>query len=331
MTLAMRYFLGADQGGTKTHIAVCAGDGAVIGHAAGEAMVFYIDDPENASTATIRRLAQPILTQNNLCWDDVTAVCGGISGIDWPFEIPLHEERLRDGLGIPDAVAVNDCMIALRAGASAPNRAIVCSGTSLNIGLRAADGREIIYSYLMSDLLMRGGTLGLSALDAAIEASVGVRAQTVLTDVILTHTGYTSITALVEDMSLRKYWLDSKHLVPGVLRCASEGDPAALEIVYTYADEIAKYIKAGLIRLEITEADVVFSGGALKGDGRIICDRIAGALSFEYPGLRFTSARLEPVCGALLLLLDRHYDGAIPEAVTARFERDCEEKGLLRS
>jgi len=328
----MRYYLGVDQGGTKTYVAICAENGKIVGKGIGGASIFYLDDLDNASTAVIRRLADEILLDNGLGWDDIEAVCAGLTGADWPFEFPIHKGRLVEGLGIQDVTILNDCIVALRAGSTEPNRAVVCAGTGLNIALQSASGNEIIYGYYIPGNLSGGSALGRAAVDAAIAADAGVSGPTLLTCMLLNFTGYASVGKLYEDMTTRRFKLEVSLLVPGLLETALKGDAVAVSVIDDFAGGVSRYVEAGLTRLGLTdtETEIVYSGGVFKGAGRLISDRITETLSKCYPRLRFVNARNEPVCGALLTLLDRRYAGRIPADVLENFDQGCVSAGLLR-
>ncbi|MCL2462622.1 MAG: hypothetical protein FWF44_08160, partial [Defluviitaleaceae bacterium] len=170
----MDYYLGIDQGGTKSRAAVCAGNGEIIGRETGEASIFYLDDPENRSTAIALRLAEKILAAAGRSMADITAVCAGLTGADWDFEYPIHEARTREGLGVADVTVLNDCMIAMRAGSAAPNRAVICAGTGINVAARAAGGKEIIYGYYINPRLNAASSLGGMVFEAIADAEAGV-------------------------------------------------------------------------------------------------------------------------------------------------------------
>ena len=328
----LKYFLGIDQGGTKTQAAVCAGDGTVIGAATGEPSIFYLDDPENKSTLTVRRLAEKILADAGLAWGSLSAACGGLTGVDWPHEVPLHEERLRGKLNLTDVTAVNDCVIALRAGSSAPDRCIVCAGTGLNIAAHPSDGVEYVYGYFIPDYLQGGSALGQAVIDAVTEAEAGVRPPTMLTDVLLSCSGCASVERFLTGKTTRKISFEPQSLVPGLLNAFSAGDDAAGQILGAFINGVAGYIENALTRFfpPGRDTELVYSGGVFKGGGRVITDAFTKTLSQKFPRLRFTNARLEPVCGALLMLLDRMYNGNIPGGVTANFEKGCTLHGLIR-
>jgi N-acetylglucosamine kinase-like BadF-type ATPase len=294
-------------------------------------MIFYLDDPQNISTARAKNLAEKILHDAGLPWNCLAAACGGINGVDWPHEAEIHAQRLRDGLNLPDSIAVNDSIIALRAGTSAANRIILVAGTGLNIATHSANGAEYTYGYYIPNRLQGGAALGVAAIDAATEAEAGIRPATMLTNVILSASGCASIEAFLTQTTTRQKSFPPQSLVPGLLKSALAGDAAASRIIESFSCDMAAYIENAMTRLADDTADLVFSGGVFKSDGRHIAGLIAKKLSTKFPRLRFVNARLEPACGALLMLLDRRYNENIPPAVLKNFERGCEQHNLIRT
>jgi N-acetylglucosamine kinase-like BadF-type ATPase len=328
----VRYFLGIDQGGTGMRVAVCGADGNFIGAAVGGPAIFYLDDPDNRSSLTAWRLTEKILTDAGLSWGCLSAACCGITGIDWQHEIPLHENRLREALKLDSITALNDSVIALRAGSAAQNRCIVCAGSGLNIAVHSSGGEEYAYGYFIPDRLQGGGALGQAVIEAVTEADTGIISPTVLTGVVLSLSGCRSIKEFLIGITTRRITCAPQSFVPGLMDAVLSGDGAALKIVNDFIGGIARYIENALTRFFPSScgAELVYSGGVFKGTGRFITDAITKTLSQKFPSLSFINARFEPVCGALLTLLDREYNGSIPQRVMEKFENGCVNYGLTR-
>ena len=327
----MNYFLGIDQGGTKTQVAICAEDGKLIGFETGQPSIFYLDDQENKSTAIARYLAEKIITDYEAAVK-LSAACGGLTGIDWPHEVPIHEERLREGLNLNDIIAVNDCIIAMRAGSAAPNRCIICCGTGMNMAVHTSDGTQFAYGYYPPGHLMGGTGLGNAVLNSVMEAEMGVIMPTMLTNIVLSHCGYKSVEQLLIDLTTRKFSFAIQTLAPGLFDAAVAGDSAACRIIDTYVKGMVDWTKSLLLRFFPSGCNIelVYSGGLFKGNGNIIAKAMTKILLPDFPKVSFINARYEPVCGALLLLLDRHYNNNIPGNVKERFDKSCIHYGLIR-
>ena len=328
----MNYYLCADQGCSKTAVAVCAEDGTVVGTAAGEGSPLYYNDPDNRSTATVRRLAGEILSTAGMEWECLTAACSGVICLDWPFETAIHENRLRDALEIEKVTALNDSLIALRAGSAAPNRCVICAGTGLNIAAKTAEGATFVYGNYIPMRIMGGLALGGAAIEMAAEAEAKIRPPTTLTDMLLDYTGYPSFESFFTDFTTGKYEFAQQCLVPGLLKTAAAGDAASVEILDNFISEVSRYTEALLKRMDLTDrdAELVYSGGIFKNTGQYISEAITCRLTPLFPRLRYINARLEPVCGAMLYMLDKKYGGGIPKSVSDTFMSGCLRLGLLR-
>ena len=326
-------FVGVDQGGTKSQVAVCDAGGGIIGAATGVGAIFYQNDSENISTATARALADKILTDAGLSWDCVAWVCGGLSGLDWPHETAIHEARLREGFGLENVTAVNDSVIALRAGSASANRCVIVAGTGLNIATHAEDGAEYVYGYHIPNHFQGGGALGGAIIDAVIEAETGVRPPTRLTDAVLSLSSCPTVRRFLTEFTSGELQFKPQLLYPALLEAVSADDDAAKEIIGAFIGKLASYSRNALtVHLPRNRpAELVFSGGIFKGPGRFVSDSLTRILAPEFSLLRFVNSRLEPVCGALLMSLDKHYGGNIPVGVIQKFDDECARHGLLRN
>ena len=328
----MKYYAGIDQGGSKTYAAVCAEDGAIIGAEKGEPPIFYLNDAENSSMKTAYRLVKGIFEGAGRSDSDMSAVCAGLTGVDWDFEYPIHEERTRSAFNVSDIVMLNDCMIAMRAGSEAPNRAVVCAGTGMNVAAKAADGREFIFGYYIIGKTASGSSLGYAAIEAAIDAEAGIGPPTSLTRLIMDGKSYETFEQLFIDKTMGKVHLNPHDYVIGLLKAAAAGDSAAVAIVEETSARTAKFIRAAIkkLGLEKEKTVLIFSGSVYKNVGSVVTDKIIKMLSTDLPLLEYVQARYEPVCGALLTLLDRRYGGSIPMEVTNNFDRGCIKFNLIR-
>jgi N-acetylglucosamine kinase-like BadF-type ATPase len=326
----MSFFLAADQGGTKTQVAVFSADGTIIGTACGDGADNYYYDPENKSSFIVRQLADDILTRAGIARSEVTAAVSGVMCFDWAYEEPIHRGRLQQALQMKDITVFNDSIIALRAGSNARNRCIICAGTGLNLAAQTENGKEFIYGCYIPMRIMGGLALGGAVIDAVREAYTGVRPPTVLTQQLLAHTGFADVESLFIHFTTTRYDIEPQHLVPGLKQAYLAGDGAAKEIINNFTNDLTAYTRALLNRMDLQDADteLVFSGGIFKGDGSMIADKISHDLAKEFAKLRFVNARLEPVCGAMLIGLDRYYNNDIPKEVLDRLEEGYGKWGL---
>jgi len=329
-----KYFLGADQGGTKTTVILCDNNGYILGtgHDSGLATV-YFNDTDELFMKRIVNAAEQACNEAGISLKDVSAVCGGLNGADWDFEYPVLHERLSKALNISDAAVLNDCIAAMRGGSVERNCAVICAGTGLNIAVCREDGKQIIYGYYIDNTHQGAGALGSAALRKVMEASLGLCNETALTEPILKQTGYETAEQLMIDITMGRYDCDSKTFTPLLLNAYATGDLEAAGIIDEFAHGVANYIPAAVKRLDMCNKsfDIVFSGGVFKENGIILADKIFEIISLTEPNLRKVHAKYEPACGAALTLLDREYNHNIPAEIKKAFEKTATKHNLLRN
>jgi len=331
----MKYFLGIDQGGTKTDAIICDCAGRVqgTGYDHGLATSYFKDD-EGVYIDRIKSASKKACSMAGIALSDVSAVCGGLNGADWDHEIPILTDVLRLALGIYDATVLNDCIIAMRGGNVdiSPDCAVICAGSGLNAAVRRSDGKEILYGYYIDDSHQGAYALGTQALKKVMDSHIGVCGETALTELVLGFTGFDDPEHLMIEYTTMNYQLENKDLAPLLTKAYAQGDKESVNIVNEFADGVSRYITVGIERLGLSgrPLDIVFSGSVFKQDGTSVAHRIFEIIQEYEPNARMIDARYEPVCGAALTLLDREYNTALPAEVTAAFEKSAQEHGLLR-
>jgi len=328
----MKYYIGLDQGGTKTAAIVCGTNGRILGAGYEAGLVdVYFNDTDGQYIKRIKSACEKACAQAGIKLPDISAVCGGLNGADWDFEYPILAKKLAAGLGIEDVIVLNDCVAALRGGTDELECGVVCAGSGLNIAVKRHDGEKIIYGYFINDAHQGAGALGTAALRKIMESYIGICGHTALTRLILEYTGHDNAEKLLMSITSGQYRLEPKVLAPLVLKAYVQGDKETVSIVNPFAEEIAMYVTAGIRRLEISNNNmpIVFSGSVFKGDGLMLGDKIFSHITKSRPNMRMIYPRYEPVCGAALTLLDREFGGVVPDTVKENFDKTAAGHGLL--
>jgi len=330
----MKYLLGIDQGGTKTAALVCDISGNILGVGFDNGLAgVYFDDTEELYLKRIVSTANKACAMAGIVLGDVSAVCGGLSGADWEYEYAILTDRLFRGLKITDTIVLNDCIAAMRGGSAEKECAVVCAGSGLNIAVRRADGKQIIYGYYIDNAHQGAEALGAMALRKVVEASLEISEPTSLTKLILAYTGYDSAEKLLMGITSGKYKLETKTLAPLLLKAYITGDSAAICVVKRFSMGISRYVTAGMQRLGMSGSalNIVFSGSVFKDIGTLVADKIFDTIAISEPKVCKIHARYEPVCGAALTLLDREYNGKLPTKVVDDFDKSVVAYDLLRN
>ena len=327
------YLMGVDQGATKTIALVCDTSGYILGVGYDSGLISaYYADTEKIYAKRIKAACEKACVAAGIIFSQVSAVCGCVNGADWDFEYPIWEKELRETLSIDDVIILNDCIGAMRGGSISANCAVVCAGSGLNAAVRREDGKEIIYGYYINNMHQGGSALGAAALQKVFDSDFGLCGPTMLTDLILNYTGHNSAEALLKDLSMNKYNLARKDIAPLLLRAYADGDVEANAIINEFSIGVSRYITVGAKRLDMenTVFDLVFSGSVFKNIGKLIAEEVFRSVQKEAPEARIVHAKLEPVCGAALTLLDKEYAGATPEKVYDVFKESARKSGLER-
>jgi N-acetylglucosamine kinase-like BadF-type ATPase len=329
----MKYYLGIDQGGTKTTAVLCDETGRILGSAKDNGLLInYLSDSEETYLKNIRSSASAALSMAGLSFPDISAVCGCLNGADWDFEYPTLEKNLARATSCKDAIVMNDCIGAMRAGTSSRECAVICIGTGLNAAVRNADGREFIYGYFIDSADQGASSLGHSTLRKVMDRHIGLCGETLLTQLVLDFTGYEDPSKLLADLTMGKYELQKKDLVECLLHAYLKEDREAVAIVDEFAKSVSRYVIAGLERFDMLTrpVEVIFSGGVLKDNGVLVSRALLQYIRQQAPNAVGVDARYEPVCGAVLTLLDRHYDMKIPKQVLDEFDCSAVKHRLIR-
>ena len=176
----MAYFLGIDQGGSKTQAIIGDDTGHILGLAKSRGAV-HSSDGMNVAMMACGEACSKAVEEAGITFQDIYGVYGGLTGIDWPDEGELVGRALAETLGISNVHVVNDCLIALRGGTDAENSAIICAGSGLNCAVKAGN-RQIQYGFYIPDRIQGGMALGNATLQSVFDAEAGIAEKTSLTE-----------------------------------------------------------------------------------------------------------------------------------------------------
>ncbi len=251
---SQQLLLGGDSGGSKTRVALADENGAIlgIGHA-GCSNYQYVG--EAAAVAEIEGAITAAFEQAGLTRRRVDFACFGIGGADTAEDIAKARQWIADNHWAAQCLAVNDGMLPLYAACPDGQGVSVIAGTGAIMWAQTLDGRVARASgwgYLLGD---EGGgwQLGHEALRHVARAADGRGPATLLTPRVLAHW---NLTAPIDLINV----LYRPDLVPGdiaalakvVLDCAAEGDPIALQVAQTGAEELALAAKAVIDTLQMS-------------------------------------------------------------------------------
>lgn len=321
-----KYYLAIDQGGSKTEALIFEENGSILAFADDRDLRKPGESYYSRQGEWIRYAAERALDKAGLPLGGLSGACCSLNGADWKEDYERLRKLVSAELGLSESGIriVNDCIGAMRGGASCGNRAVICAGTGMNCALQAEDGREYIYGYFVNAPDQGGGALGTKAWQAILDAYTELGPKTMLTDLLLARHGETDLTALYKKFTSNRIVFRNYDLSPILMRAGREGDPVALQILGTAAERMVCYIEkaARKLSLEQERVNLVLTGGVFKGDGSVFYEMIEKCIQRKRLNFVCTPAQYEPVAGAALLLLDE-----LPEreraAALEQFDRDA--------
>jgi len=299
----MRYFLGADLGGTKTHILVADETGQVIG--------FDEAGPGNQQNvgydgmyAAMRLGLEAALQAARLTVAEIDGAGFGIAGYDWPSEKPKMAETIdRLGLACPYRM-VNDAVPGIVAGAQDGWGIGLVSGTGCNCWGLSPDyqreGRVTGYGVMMGEAA--GGTeLVFRAMHLVNFSWIKRIGETALTQALIEAVGATSVEDLLEGYTSYRYPIGAE-LAPLVFKVAEAGDAVARDLIHWAGCELGEMANAVIRQLEIEAQafDVVLAGSMFAG-GPLLIDPMRETILRVAPQARFVRLNAPPVVGAVLI------------------------------
>jgi N-acetylglucosamine kinase-like BadF-type ATPase len=301
--LMTRFFLGADVGGTKTHVLVADETGQVLGF--GEA------GPGNHEGvgydglgAAIRTASIQALGAAGIAMDQIAGAGFGVGGYDWPSEKEPTQQSIRSvGFRAPIEV-VNDTILGILAGAEAGWGLAVVSGTGCNCWGWDRERRRI------GQVTGAGTEMGegAGAIELICEAKKVLAHEwtrrgppTRLTPAFVKYAGALDLPDLLEGLINDRYTLSSAA-APLIFQTAAEGDPVAVGLIRWAANELGELACAVIRQLEFQdlEFEVVQIGSMFNGSP-LLTEVMGQTIRLVAPKARLVPLSTLPVVGAVLL------------------------------
>ena len=224
-----------------------------------------------------------------------------LAGADWPEDCEAYARELSSRLGETAPLTVlNDALGALRGGTTDGVGVAIACGTGTAVGARAADGRIWNVSFWAEPSYRY--SLARAAVEAAIEAELGIGEPTMLQQLVPASTGHSSVEELLRAMTLlgRTRPTLSRTAI-ALLDAAEQGDPTAHRVIGEVGHAMVQMARTcGAQRRAREPSPVVLAGGLFRHPSR----RLAQVIAEEMPESEIVMARFEPAVGALLMAYD---------------------------
>lgn len=298
----MRYLLGVDVGGSKTHALIADETGCAAGFGlagTGNYQGVGYDGYRSSLEASVGQA----LRQAGIQPDQIFGAGFGIGGYDWPSQLPAHEGVIASlGLTCPIDI-VNDAVIGLVAGTSEGWGIAIVGGTGCNCRGRDRAGREGRVTGEGERFGEWGG--GYELVARAIQALSHEWSRrgphTALTNTFLQLTGAKNLDDLIEGIDLGKYHTNASW-AEAVFRVGYAGDPVAREVVTWAGHELGELACAVIRQLDLQQeaVQVVQIGGLFNG-GPLYVDAVHETVLRLAPRAQFVRLTVPPVIGGVLL------------------------------
>jgi N-acetylglucosamine kinase-like BadF-type ATPase len=300
------YFLGADVGSTKTHVAIADEAGRVLG--LGESGP---GNPDNVGyeglSRTLEIAARSAVQQAGVTLEQITGAGFGISGLDYPSQkAPTLQAIQTLGLCAP-IDAVNDALIGLVAGAADGWGVAVVSGTGCNCwgwDRQRRQGQVTGCGWLMGEY---AGSIELAMRAVQVVAYEWTRRgpATQLTPALIRYLGAADVVDMLHGLATDRLRIDAAA-APLIFEVAAQGDAVAVDLIRWAGRELGELAKAVIRQLsfEALEFDVVLLGSMFNG-GPLLIEPLRESVAELAPGARLARLQTLPVVGAVLLGMEQ--------------------------
>lgn len=303
----LRYYLGVDAGGTKTHALIADSTGRI--HGAGRAGTGNWESVGLDGAA--RSLTQALDGALNSAGVRKAELCGagyGLAGMDWPSDGPRLLPVL-DQLDVPGPrVLVNDAYVALRAGSDAGFGIAVISGTGVTIVGHNRAGEHFRTFALGGEWGDFGASSDVVALAtrAIAYAHTGRGPATRLTERLLEQYQARDTLDLVERITRGQADPPNGRIAPLVFTTAADGDQVARAVLIEAGEELGRNAAAIAGKLQMLDQpfDLVLAGGTFRDPYPLFRDALVEIVRASAPHVQPVTLLAAPAVGGALLAME---------------------------
>jgi len=304
--------LAFDGGSTKTDVVLVSGGGTVLGRArVGPSNHQFVG--LEGTINTLREAVTAVTGAAHRAGDALPVCPTGVyclAGID----LPVDEEKLTTAIGAEgwteQVILRNDTFAVSRAGTTSWWGIGVVCGTGMNCAAVGPDGRTVRFpalAELSGDFAPGGAWLGVRALGLALRAGDGRGDPTTLSERVPAHFGQPDAEAVLSGIYTGAIpYARLFELARVLLEAAADGDPLARQAADTLADEVAAFVRASVVRLDLEDepVEVVLGGGVFDTRDVAFHERVAAGVRGVAPRALLVRLDAPPVLGAALIGLD---------------------------
>ena len=298
----MKYFLGVDGGGSKTHAAILDENCKVLGTGRSGPGNYEVSSMEEVKKNWLSAIEQAGSSLGNIKFEKA---CFGLGGADFPEDFEMLRKEL-DSLKIaPDVILENDTAIALRAGVKDNWGILIIMGSGTNGLGKKKDGSSYRFygeGYEYGDW---GGSFSASQdmLFHAFRSYDGRGEKTILEDMVLEFFGIKTYDELAKKLY---YHPDERsnvlNFAPLLFKAIEKEDTVSIKLGEKIVNETVKDIYALMKKLDLMKdtTPVVLGGSFYKGVPWLT-EYISAKTHMFAPLARVSLLEAPPVFGAALI------------------------------
>jgi N-acetylglucosamine kinase-like BadF-type ATPase len=300
----MRYFLGVDAGGTKTH--------ALVTDETGETVGFGVAGPgswEAVGYDGLTRILLDVTTQAlGMAGITISQISGtgmGLAGYDWPSQRGYHLDAIQPLKLLCPLEIVNDTTLGILAGATEGWGLCVVSGTGCNCRGWSRDhqreGRVVGGASHWSGEAAGGYDILARAMRSVTFEWDKRGPATALTPTFVKQTGAKDLDDLVEGLYLGRFEFNPAMILL-VFEIARQGDQQALEVIRWAGSELGMMAVSVInqLGLQNEEFEVVMIGSLFDGHP-LMTESMRTTIHRIAPGARLVRLTAPPVVGGVIL------------------------------
>ncbi len=304
----MKYYIGMDGGGTKTHCTLINDQKEILFECSGGPANFLMIGTETVSE-TIAGLIRKCKEETNIHFNQIDHILIGATGAGRRNDAQTLEQDFRQycvktNLFVKNFTVESDALVALEGAFGGNPGSILIAGTG-----------SIMYGKDAKDKLFRVGGFGRFIGDEGSGYSIGKKGLIAVARHLDGRGIPTLLTQLagkdfqmhtMEDVitSIYKNNFDIASFAPVVLLAAEQGDKAATDILESESEELIQHISAMQKKIPVQNLDVSFIGSLIVNDNiysRLLRRKIKETLK----NINIKTAQYSPSMGAALLALKK--------------------------
>lgn len=300
----MRYFIGIDGGGTKTHCVIIDETGKELHTFYGGPSNFLVlgTDPV---CETLHNLLQQCGDAVNAAPDEIAGALLGTTGAGRRSDAEILENAFiayleKNKLDFGSFRVESDARIALEAAFGGEPGSILIAGTgSIMFGKDASGTIHRVggFGRFLGDE-GSGYVIGKKGLVAVSQEFDGRGTPTLLTKLVKERLSITTPESLIIEIYTNKF--DIASAAPLVIEAAEQNDPLALQIVEEETDNLVQHIAAMKKKITSSPLKVAFIGGIITNTN-IFSDKFREKIAARMSDVEVKESEYSPAYGAALM------------------------------